>query len=63
MYLSPNNKVAVLESERKLQELGFDEYIDNLGNEDQEMILNAKTKYFIPWRAVCLSGNKGCVQP
>ena len=29
LNLSPNNKVPVLESEKKLQELGFVDYIDN----------------------------------
>ena len=48
----PNDKVTILESEGKLQKLGFVDYLDNLPNEDKDAILSSKVKYFIPWRVV-----------
>ena len=42
----------VLTSERKLHELGFVEFVDNLNHEDRMMIHESEVKYFIPWRAV-----------
>ena len=48
----PNDKVAILESEGKLQKLGFVDYLDNLPNEDKDTILSSKVKYFIPWCVV-----------
>ncbi|MEO1895331.1 MAG: hypothetical protein ABGX32_03585, partial [Methylococcales bacterium] len=42
----------VLKSERKLHELGFVDFVDNLCDEDRKMIHNSEVKYFIPWRAV-----------
>ena len=48
----PLDKKAVIESEGKLQDLGYVEYLANLPREDQDAIKNAKVKYFIPWRTV-----------
>ena len=46
----PNDKAAVIESEGRLQSLGYVVYLDELPKEDQDTINNAKTKYIIPWR-------------
>jgi hypothetical protein len=40
----------VLKSEKKLHELGFVDFVDNLCDEDRNMIHNSEVKYFIPWR-------------
>ena len=48
----PDDRRAVIESEGKLQELGYVDYLNNLPKEDQEIILNGKTRYYIPWRTV-----------
>ena len=48
----PEDMLSVIESEAKLQELGFVDYLSNLGSEEQEMIMSADVRYFIPWRAV-----------
>ena len=48
----PQDKLAVIQSEAKLQDLGFVDFVDNLPQEDKELILNSRVKYFIPWRAV-----------
>ena len=42
----------VLEAEGKLQDLGFVEWLDNLPIVDQRMIMDARVRYVIPWRAV-----------
>ena len=44
--------MAVIKSEAKLQQLGFVDFVNDLPKEDQELILNSATRYFIPWRAV-----------
>ena len=49
---SPQDKDQVLKSEKKLHDLGFVEFVDELNDEDHNMIKNADIKYFIPWRAV-----------
>ena len=49
---SPEDKIAVVESESKLQALGFVDYVDNLNDDDKALILSSAVKYFIPWRAV-----------
>ena len=40
-----------MESEGKLQDLGFVDFVHNLSKEDTDLILT-EPKYFIPWRAV-----------
>ena len=47
-----DDKVAVIESERKLQTLGFVDFFDNLDKCDKQSILSSKVRYFLPWRAV-----------
>ena len=48
----PEDKDAVIESARKLQLLGFVDYVSNLDVDDKAMIESSEVKYFIPWRAV-----------
>lgn len=52
---NPNNaqdKADVLESEAKLQKLGFVEYVKNLPKDVQMTLKNHSIQNFIPWRAV-----------
>ena len=44
-------RAAVIESERKLQELGFVDWLHNLSPEEQALIIEL-IQYLIPWRAV-----------
>ena len=48
---SIDDKKGVIESEEKLQQLGYVDYIRNLRPEQQEM-LRIEIQIFIPWRAV-----------
>ena len=48
---SIDDKKGVIESEKKLQQLGYVDYIRNLRPEQQEM-LRIEIQIFIPWRAV-----------
>ena len=52
LNLKTDDKRAVIESEQKLQILGFIDYFSNLKDDDKAMILGSDVKYFIPWRAV-----------
>ena len=52
LNLIPEDKRAVIESERKLRKLGFVDYVSNLKDDDKAMILSSDVKYFIPWRTV-----------
>ena len=47
----PNDKLAVIQSENKLQKLGFVDFVDNLSKNEQEEI-TGKLQNFIPWRTV-----------
>ena len=49
---SPKDMTQVFESEKKIHDIGFVEFVDNLDREDRNMIQNSEIKYFIPWRAV-----------
>ena len=49
---SAEDKKQVIESEDKLQQLGFVDYFDNLSDEEKEMVLSSPVQNFIPWRAV-----------
>ena len=46
------DKAAVLESEKKLQNLGFVDWLDDLSQEEQDLVLKNGVYYLIPWRAV-----------
>ena len=41
-----------MESERKMQKLGFVDKLENLTTSQKEAIKNSRTQYFIPWRTV-----------
>ena len=58
LNLNPDDKLSVLESEKKLQELGFVDYVDNLCEEEKMLILESDVRYFIPWRAVWNEGSE-----
>ena len=49
---NPKDKLTVIESEGKLQSLGFVDYFSNLNNDEKNLITASAVKYFIPWRAV-----------
>ena len=49
---SSKDKEDVLEAERKLQNLGFVDWLENLSKDDQNSILNGAVQYYIPWRVV-----------
>ena len=46
------DRIEVIQSERKLQELGFVDFVSNLTLEQRQNIANSPVKHFIPWRAV-----------
>ena len=46
---APADRQGAIEFEQKLQKLGFVEYLDNLPEDDQNMILQSPVQYFIPW--------------
>ncbi len=48
---NPDDLISVLESEAKLQKLGFVDFVDTLPTEERNMILDAAVRYVIPWRA------------
>ena len=45
----PNDKLAVIKSENKLQKLGFVDYVDDL-TEEQKGLIEGKFQNYIPWR-------------
>ena len=45
----PSDKAAVIKSEKKLHDLGFVDYVDNLP-EDIQKVIAENVKYIIPWR-------------
>ena len=46
------DKEDVLKAEKKLQDLGFVEYVENLTIEEQNKLFSSTLLYFLPWRAV-----------
>ena len=46
------DKTDIIESERKLQQLGYVEYVSNLPHDIQRNLQDHPAQYFIPWRAV-----------
>ena len=47
-----DDKKDIVESEEKLQQLGYVDYVRNLKPEQQEMLRRSEIQNFIPWRAV-----------
>ena len=48
----PADMDQVMKSEKKLHDLGFVEFVNDLNQDDKKMIQDSEVKYFIPWRAV-----------
>ena len=48
----PEDRLAVIHSKRKLHDLGFVEFFNDLCEDDRNMILLNRVQYFIPWRSV-----------
>ncbi|XP_066918232.1 uncharacterized protein [Clytia hemisphaerica] len=46
------DKQVVIQSEQKLQQMGFVEYVKDLPQDVQHMLQKCHVKYHIPWRAV-----------
>ena len=42
----------VIQAEGKLQKLGFVQFLENLNEDDQKMIMDSPVQYYIPWRVV-----------
>ena len=49
---NPKARQEVIDSEAKLQALGFVEWMENLPEDDKNMILDSVVKYHIPWHPV-----------
>ena len=47
----PEDRLAVIESENRMQKLGFMDYLENL-TEEQQAQIKGKLQNFIPWRVV-----------
>ena len=47
---NPDDLQTVLEAEAKLQRLGFVDWMENLSEEDQRMILDADVRHYYAWR-------------
>ena len=47
----PEDKLAVIQSETKLQKFEFVDFVDNL-NETEKALITGKFRYYIPWRVV-----------
>ena len=60
---SSKDKEDVLEAERKLQNLGFVDWLENLSKDDQNLILNGIVQYYIPWRVVWSNSVSTPVRP
>ena len=43
-------KEAVRKADKKLMDLGFNDYLDNLSDEERKVILNSPLMHFLPWR-------------
>ena len=52
LSMNQDNKRDVIMSERKLQELGYVDFLENLTAEQQTKIQLSAIKYFLPWRCV-----------
>ena len=46
---NPSSKNDVIQAERKLQDAGFVEYLDNLTDKQRKRILNSKVHFYLPW--------------
>ena len=51
LHDKPGEKDSIIQSEKKLHDLGYVDWVDNLPSDIQDMI-RSKVKYIIPWRVV-----------
>ncbi|MEM7375585.1 MAG: hypothetical protein AAF587_43730 [Bacteroidota bacterium] len=49
---APVDKADVIKAEKKLQSMGFVDYVRNMSEDQQQMLANNNIQNFIPWRAV-----------
>ena len=49
---NPKDKADVIKAEKKLQDLGFVDFIENLTTEEQQVIFSSPILHFLPWRVV-----------
>ena len=49
---NPKDKKDVIESEAKLQALGYVDFLKNLSSEQQQILKQSEVQNYIPWRAV-----------
>ena len=49
---NPEDKASVIKAEKKLHDLGFVDFVENLLIEDQKLIFSSPVLYFLPWRVV-----------
>ena len=52
LNMNPKDKQDVIKSEKKLHDLGFVEFLDNLSPNQREKINSSAIMHFIPWQAV-----------
>ena len=52
LSIDPKDKEDVILAEKKLSDLGFVDYVNNLTDDQRKKIFSSKVQYFIPWRAV-----------
>ena len=57
-----DDKKDVIESEEKLQQLGYVDYVRNLKTEQQGMLRKSEIQNFIPWRSVVWKFNQHTMQ-
>ena len=46
------DKEDVIKAEKKLHDLGFVDYVENVTNEEQKKKFSSRLLYILPWRAV-----------
>ena len=47
---SEEDKNAIIEAKKKLQDLGYVDFLDNLDEDTRNLILNSPVKHYMPWR-------------
>ena len=58
-----SDRNEVLEAEGKLQKLGYVDWLENLSEDDQKIILDAPVRYTLPWRVVYSDSISTAVRP
>ena len=52
LSMNPQDREDVILAEKRLSDLGYVDYINNLTDEQRKCIFDSALQYFIPWRAV-----------